>query len=343
MGNDLNLDLLEHARKRCEAKRRGDRYVKGIFFFISFLCVLVVLATLVYLVYAGVKPFFASYPDPDDPSRSGSLDPLFFLTGNTWSNGPFSYGVGWLIVNTMYLTLFAVLIASPIGVLTALFITRTAPKGIGGVLNSIVTVLAGIPSVIIGMFGMGFLLPIIHGLAQSFGIQDGIGGRSTLAGILVLALMALPTITSMSATAIRAVDKRLTLASLALGASKTQTNFKIVLSAAQSGIFASIILGMGRALGEATAIQMVVGASSGPTFDFFANTASLTTVMMTGLGEAQVGSLNYEARFSAALILMIILIAMNAALNAIRNAIYNRANGVVSKRKKKAQAAASRG
>lgn len=196
-----------------------------------------------------------------------------------------------------------------------------------------VTVLAGIPSVIIGVFGVGFICPMVRDFGNFFGIQTA-GGKSGLSAIIVLALMSLPTITSMSVTALKAVDKKMILASLALGASPTQTNFKIVLTDAQSGIFAGIILGIGRSLGEATAIQMVTGAISGPEFNIFENTATITTVMLKGIGEATIGSLNYEARFSAGLILMLIIITTNVGLNAIRDAIYRKRNGIVKPSRK---------
>lgn len=335
MGNErIHLNNYDAAiAKKCEVKTTIDKIVKYFFLLLATLSIVIVLITVIYLIYSGIRPFFATY------ENGTKLDIGYFFTGTKWENG--NYGVFWIFVNTVYLTLLSLIISAPLGILTGIFITRIAPKTIGNLMNSVINVLAGIPSVIIGVFGVGFICPMVYEWGKAWGIQTA-GGKSGISAILVLALMSLPTIVSMSVTAIKAVDKRLILSSLALGASPAQTNFKIVLIDAQSGIFAGVILGMGRAIGEATAIQMVTGATSGPNFNIFSNTATLTTVMLKGIGEARPGSLNYEARFSAGLILILVIISTNVILNAIRDAIYRKRNGIVRKPKKSHAIAAGR-
>lgn len=334
MKQDLsNIDYSQYIEKKAqenaERRKRTDKVVKVSFALVAFLCVGIVLTTLIFLLYSGITPFFREYQSPSGDA-TGRMDLWRFLTGTSWSINDFQYGIGWVIVNTIYLTLISVLISAPIGVLTALFIVRIAPPWLGNILNVFVTILAGIPSVIVGLFGVGVIMGMIRWMTNG----GANGGSTVFAAVLVLALMALPTICTMSITAFKALDKRLAMASLALGATPTQTNFKLLLSAAQSGIFASIILGTGRAIGEATAVQMVTGAISGPTFGLFDNTATLTSVMLTGLGEARPGSLNYDARFSAGLVLMAIILITNLSLNALRQHIYNKANGVVKPKRK---------
>lgn len=322
-------------KRNSDKKRNKDKIVKAIFMLIALFCIAIVLITVIYLIYSGILPFFKKYQVVDEYGivKEGSLDPLYFFFGNMWSKGDFQYGLGWALVNTIYLTLLQILISAPLGILTALFITRIAPKRIAKLLNMAITVLAGIPSVIIGVFGMGVICPGVRDFGELFNISSA-GGKTIISAVIILVLMSLPTITTMSITAIEAVDERLVMSSLALGASKTQTNFKIVLKSAESGIFAGIILGVGRSIGEATAIQMVTGASSGPTFLPFDNTSTITTTMLSGLGEANVESLSYAARFSAGLVLIVLIILTNLGLNAIKTRIYNKQNGIVSMKKR---------
>lgn len=325
---DIALFIQQKAISHTNRKSNVDKLVKAIFFGLAFLSVLIVLATLVYLLYSGLLPFFKSFP-LRETGEQAKLHFWKFISGTSFAS-PY-FGIGWLIVNTIYMTLLSLVITIPTGILTALFITRVASKFLGSIINTIITVLSGIPSVIIGVFAMGVLKPLVRDFASSIGYQTA-GGKATLTAVLVLAIMSLPTIISMTVTAIKAVDNKLIMASLALGASKTQTNFKIVLTAAQSGIFASIILGMGRAIGEATAVQMVIGASSGPSFSLFRDTASLTTKMLEGINELSRTSLDYNARFTVGLILMVVILFSNLCLNACRNYIYRKNNGIVKKK-----------
>ena len=162
-----------------------------------------------------------------------------------------------LLLTTLYTTILSLLISVPTSIFTALFLVRILPKKLKMFFKTGVELLASIPSVIFGLFGMGVICPIIANLGV-----DTFGGKTIFSAVIILALMSIPTITMVSITSIEAVDKKLIDASIALGASKAQTNIKVVLKCAQSGIFAGIILGVGRALGEATAVQMVIGNNS---------------------------------------------------------------------------------
>ncbi len=187
-----------------------------------------------------------------------------FLIGGEWEGGTAVYGAGYIILNTIYITLLSLLLIAPISIMTALVIVKMTPKWIGGTLNAIIEILASVPSVIFGMFGQNMITTLVKNLADVFGVQSA-GGLSTLAVVLVLTMMSVPTVTMLSITAIKSVNHNLELGSLALGASKSETNFKVVLGGAKSGIFAGLILGTSRALGEATAVTMVCGnAGSGP-------------------------------------------------------------------------------
>jgi len=209
----------------------------------------------------------------------------------------------------------------PIGVLTALFIAKIAPKKLAGLLRTVIELLAAIPSIIYGLVGFAVILPFIYNLAKGFGVQTA-GGTTVLATVLVLSIMILPTVTALSEVAIRSVSKEIELGSLALGATQTQTNFKVVLSSAKSGIFTSAILGVGRALGEATAVSLVAGnARSGPSFGFFDTTATLTSTMLQGLKET-IG-LDYDIRFSVGIVLMVVILITNGTLNFMKRKVGN--------------------
>jgi len=320
---------MNNLEKKCENKQKIDKVIKYIFLCIAFLCVGIVIVTIFYLIYSGIQPFFKTYIVTDENGNqvTGHLDLYYFFFGNMWAKSEFQYGIGWVIVNTIYLTLISMIFAIPLSVLTGLFIVKIAPKWLGNILNTTVNILSGIPSVIIGVFGMGFICPNVRDFFNLINISTA-GGKSILSACLVLTLMSFPTICSMTITSIKAVDNKLVLASYALGASNIQTNFKIVLTSSISGIFAGIVLGVGRVIGEATAIQMVTGASSGPSFLLYDNTATLTTVMITGLADANVESLAYSARFSVGLVLMIIIIGTNLLLNFVKNKIYQKQNGI---------------
>ena len=246
---------------------------------------------------------------------------LAFLTGTVYRQDQGIYGVGFIVINTILSAFLALLIAFPISVLTALFIAKIAPKKLGAIMQNVVELLASVPSIVYGVFAAGVITEIVKYLASLFGYST-FGGSSLLAVIMLLAIMIFPTLTSLSITAIRSVDPSLEHASLALGATETQTNFKVVLTTAKSGIFAGAILGLGRAYGEATAVAMVAGNKLfGPTFNPFDITRTLTSTMLAGLKETT--GLDYDIRFSVGLVLIVIIFVSNFILNFVKKRIGN--------------------
>ncbi len=266
-----------------------------------------VILIIFFITKRGVSPFLTSqYGDL-------TVDFMRFMSGTTWFISPNIYGIFFIVVDTLYVVFLAALIAVPISIFTALFIAKMTHKYVSGFFQTVVELLAAIPSIVFGVFGLGVITKGVKGIASIFGMQTA-GGISTLSTILVLAIMIMPTITLLSITAIKAVNKDMENNSLALGATKMQTLFKVTLVSAKSGIFAGIILGIGRALGEATAVSMVAGnAGTGPTFNIFGTTRTLTSTMLLGLKETT--GLDYDIRFSVGVVLIILIILTNLGLN----------------------------
>lgn len=316
-----------NAQKHSEGKKRTDKIVRLVFLVITVLCASIIVIVLGFILIRGLKPFLIRYTEhfADGEVGTGSASLGYFFSGTLYNGGfdfttdQFLYGIGHLIVNTLILDFTTFLLAIPTSVLTALFISKIAPKPLAAFIKSGVDLLAAIPSVIFGVFGMGVIVPIIKSWARVWGMKSA-SGVSLLAGAILLTLMIMPTIISVSVTALDSVSKELINGSLALGASKTQTNFKICLRAAKSGIFAGIILGVGRALGEATAISMVCGSPiQGITWNPFDSTVTLTSEMLLSIGEAIPDSMNYDIRFSVGLILMSIILVTNVTLNDVKD------------------------
>jgi len=300
-------------------RRFFDNLMRGVF-----LSAAVVSASFIFVI-AGIILVEGIIPFVTDNQGVGSVDLWKFITGATWLEGVTFYsnlyGVGFIIVSTLYIALLSLLVSFPIGVLTALFIAKVAPKKLAESLRTVVEILASVPSIVFGLFGSGIILKLVYDFSNLFGYQSK-GGNSILSVVLVLAIMTIPTITAISEVAIRSVDKAIEHGSLALGASVTQTNFKVVLASAKSGIFASAILGIGRALGEATAVSLVAGGRrSGFSFDILDTTSTLTSIMLEGMKET-VG-IDYNIRFSVGLVLMVVILLTNLVLNAIKRKVGN--------------------
>ncbi|HBS10263.1 MAG TPA: phosphate ABC transporter permease subunit PstC [Firmicutes bacterium] len=300
--------------KNSNRKKIIDKIMFFLFLFIAVICASVILVTIGVVLIKGLTPFFKSYE-----TNNGLVKPSFvnFLFGFTWT----SHGAFYLLINTIYAVILSLVISIPVSILTALFITRIAPKTIGEIFKSGIEVLSSIPSIIFGLFGQMVICPMVNNFANLFNYQTA-GGASLLSGIIVLALMSIPTITVVSITSIQAVDKKYIEGSVAMGATNSETNFKVVLTGASSGIISGIILGVGRALGEATAISLVIGNSLyGPTFSLFNTSSTLTTIMMLGLTEAS--GLEYDIKFSLGIYLMLVIVITNFTLNYVKNRIAN--------------------
>lgn len=299
---------------RNNKKTRNDQIAKRCFMIAALISSSAILVILLFVGIKGIAPFLPNY-------EYGQVDVVEFILGTTWRQDQGIYGVGYIIINTLTASFGALLLAFPVSVLTALFVAKIAPKSISQIMSTVVELLASIPSVVYGVFAAGSITSLVKLMAEQVGVITA-GGSSLLAVILLLAIMIFPTITSMSVTAIRSVDREIELGSLALGATQTQTNFKVILTSAKSGIFAGAILGIGRAFGEATAVAMVAGNKlTGPTFDLFDITRTLTSTMLAGLKETT--GLDYDIRFSVGIVLMVVILVSNYLLNYMKKKVGN--------------------
>ena len=269
--------------------------VHGVFLFLGLITVGCVLLITVYLVLSGLPAI----------SKIGLGK---FLFGSEWAStaAEAKFGILPFILTSVYGTCGAILLGVPVGFLTAVFLSKMAPKKLRTVMESAVSLLAGIPSVVYGLVGMLVLVP---GIRKLFHVPDG---ASLLAAIIVLAIMILPSIIKVSVNALDAVPKEYEDASLALGATPVETWFRVSAPAAKSGIAAAVVLGVGRAIGEAMAVMMVSGnAPNMPSL--FESVRFLTTAVASEMSYAS--GLQRQALFSIALVLYVFIMLINAALN----------------------------
>lgn len=276
-------------------KQLFEGAVHGIFLLLGLITVGCVLLITVYLVISGIPAI-----------RKIGLVP--FLFGKTWKStgADPSYGILPFILTSVYGTAGAIVLGVPVGFLTAVYLAKAAPPRIKAVLSAAVSLLAGIPSVVYGLVGMLILVP---GIRKIFGVADG---ASLLAAMIVLAIMILPSIIKVSVTALEAVPSEYEDASLALGATAVETWFRVSVPAARSGIAAAVVLGVGRAIGEAMAVMMVSGnAPNMP--KLFESVRFLTTAVASEMSYA--GGLQQQALFSIALVLYLFIMLINATLN----------------------------
>ena len=281
-----------------QKKKWFEAAVHGIFLMFGLITVGCVLLITVYLIVSGIPAI-----------REIGL--WKFLFGRTWASTASQpqYGILPFILTSVYGTAGAIALGVPVGFLTAVYLSKVAPKRVRTVLQSAVSLLAGIPSVVYGLVGMLVLVPAIR---KAFHLPDG---ASLLAAILVLAVMILPSIIKVSVTALEAVPKEYEDASLALGATEIETYFRVSVPAAKSGIAAAVVLGVGRAIGEAMAVMMVSGNVSNMPTSIFESVRFLTTAVASEMAYSGPGSLQRQALFSIALVLYLFILLINAALN----------------------------
>ena len=279
-----------------QKKKWFEAAVHGIFLMFGLITVGCVLLITVYLIFSGIPAI-----------REIGL--LKFLFGRTWASTASQpqYGILPFILTSVYGTAGAIALGVPVGFLTAVYLSKVAPKRVRTVLQSAVSLLAGIPSVVYGLVGMLVLVPAIR---KAFHLPDG---ASLLAAILVLAVMILPSIIKVSVTALEAVPKEYEDASLALGATPVETYFRVSVPAAKSGIAASVVLGVGRAIGEAMAVMMVSGNVPNMPSSIFESVRFLTTAVASEMSYSS--GLQQQALFSIALVLYLFILLINAALN----------------------------
>jgi phosphate transport system permease protein len=309
-------------------KNRTDRVIKSIFMGAGMLSASFIILIIIIVAIKGLSPFLSVYEGYNSNTGIITLprvNPISFLTSNQWLNGPLGgssdYGVGFAIINTIIAVILSISITLPVAIMTALLIAKIAPKRLAEVLRTVVELLASIPSIVYGVIGLGVIAPLVSQIGNLFGYQTA-AGLSLLSTVFVLFMMTLPTVTAVAETSIRSVKNDIIEGSLALAASPMQTYFKVVLTSAKSGIFAGVILGVGRALGEATAVSMVSGnAFSGITFNVLDTTSTLTSRMLMGLKETT--GIDYDVRFSVALVLMLVIIVTNTLLKYVMKKVGN--------------------
>ncbi len=274
-----------------------ENVVHGIFLLLGLITVGCVLLITVYLIISGIPAI-------------KEIGLVKFLFGKEWASTAAEpkFGILPFILTSVYGTAGAILIGVPVGFFTAVFLSKVSGKKVRSAMETAVSLLAGIPSVVYGLVGMLVLVPAVRSI---FHVPDG---ASLLAAIIVLAIMILPSIIKVSVTALDAVPKEYEDASLALGASPVETFFKVSVPAAKSGIAAAVVLGVGRAIGEAMAVMMVAGnVANMPSL--FQSVRFLTTAVASEMSYSSPGSLQRNALFSIALVLFLFIMLLNAALN----------------------------
>lgn len=276
-------------------RKAVETAIHGVFLILGLVTVAAVLVITVYLVISGIPAI----------SKIGIVDFLFNPEWKSTAAEP-SYGILGFLLTSVYGTAGAIVIGTPIGFFTAVFLSKLAPKKLRTVAEGAVSLLAGIPSVVYGLVGMLVLVPAIR---KIFGVPDG---ASLLAAIIVLSVMVLPSIIKVSLNALDAVPREYEEASLALGATPVETYFRVSVKAARDGIAAAVVLGTGRAIGEAMAVMMVSGnAPNMPSL--FESVCFLTTAVASEMSYSS--GLQRQALFSIALVLFLFIMLINAVLN----------------------------
>ena len=274
-----------------------EKSMNIIFTFCGFLAVAFVILITGFLLTSGMPAI-------------GKIGITDFLFGRSWASTatPPSYGILPFILTSVYGTIGAIIIGVPLGLMCAIFVAKMANDKIGKLVRSSVDLLSGIPSVVYGLVGMIIIVPLVR---ETFNLPDG---ANLFSAIIVLTVMILPSVISVSETAIRAVPKEYEEASLALGATKTETVFKVIVPAAKSGILTSVVLGIGRSIGEAMAVMMVSGNVANMP-GLFKSVRFLTTAVASEMSYSS--GLQREALFSIALVLFVFILIINLVLNLI--------------------------
>ena len=277
-------------------ERVKEKIIHGIFLLLGLVTVGCVLLITIYLILSGIPAI-------------QEIGLIKFLFGKEWTStaAEAKFGILPFILTSIYGTAGAIILGVPVGFMTAVYLSKMASPKIKEIMQAAVSLLAGIPSVVYGLVGMLVLVP---GIRKMFHVPDG---ASLLAAIVVLAIMILPSIIKMSVTALDSLPKEYEDASLALGATPVETYFKVSVPAAKSGIAASVVLGVGRAIGEAMAVMMVAGNVPNMPDSLFQSVRFLTTAVSSEM--AYSSGLQRQALFSIALVLFLFIMLINATLN----------------------------
>ncbi len=291
-----------------KAKHPVESLAKVIFIICGAVSIFAVCSITIYMIAKGAPAF----------SKVGVSELLFGTVWKPTADDP-KYGILYIILSSLVGTGVSILIGVPIGLLTAVFLTEISNKKLAAVVQPAVELLAAIPSVIYGLLGLMLLNPLMYKLEKIIfagsTTHQFTGGSNMLSAIIVLAIMILPTVVNVSASSIRSVSKDLRAASLALGASKIQTIFKVTIPAAKSGIMTGVVLGIGRALGEAMAINMVAGGSVNIPLPFN-SVRFLTTQLVSEMGYAE--GTHRQVLFTVGLVLYVFIMIINLVLQKLR-------------------------
>lgn len=277
-----------------------ESLTEKIFLISASVAVISLLLIIGFVFYKGLRPFIVEGYSFWD-----------FIFGTQWIPSANKYGILPMIVASLGATIGALLIGVPVGILTSIFIAEIAPKKIAKIMSGAVELLAGIPSVLYGVFGLAIIVPTIQDV---FNLPKG---QSLLAVIIVLAIMMLPTVITVSETAIRAVPNAYKEGSLALGASKTETIFKVIVPAAKSGIMTGVVLGIGRAIGETMAVILVAGNTPVIPSSIMDSVRPLTTNIALEMGYAF--GTHQEMLFETGVVLFTFILILNLVLSKLSN------------------------
>lgn len=284
---------------------RLEKFGKAITFFCLALIVFIVAMILIFVAQKGLSTFFVD-----------KINPFDFLFGKEWqpsvkdASGKPYLGALPMIIGSFIVTILSALIATPFAIGAAVFMTEISPKYGAKILQPAVELLVGIPSVVYGFIGLQVVVPFVRSIfgGTGFGI---------LSGVFVLFVMILPTVTFMTVDSLKAVPRHYKEASLAMGATRWQTIWRVILNAARPGIFTAVIFGMARAFGEALAIQMVVGNSAVIPTSLTTPAATLTSVLTMGIGNTVMGTVQNNVLWSLALVLLVMSLAFNMLVKMI--------------------------
>jgi phosphate transport system permease protein len=301
--------------------------MRGVFMIAALVSILAVILICVFLFAQGLPPM----------GRIGFIE---FITGQRWrpTAAEPAFGILPMILGSIYITGGAVVIGVPIGILTAIYMARMCPKPIYRFLKPAISLMAGVPSVIYGFFGMMVLVPMIFDLfGKRFNMMSG---NSMLAASILLGIMILPTVISIAETNLRAVPQELYEGAVALGASHERAVFKIILPAARSGVMAAIVLGVGRAIGETMAVRMVAGnqAVLRMPYEFFSGVRTLTSNIIIEMGYIERNSLHFGALVATGVVLFVFILIINLLFS-----ILNQDKGMKHTKKKAIETAEGAG
>ncbi|HEP1826876.1 TPA: phosphate ABC transporter permease subunit PstC [Streptococcus suis] len=278
---------------------RLEKFGKVITFFCLSLIVFIVAMILIFVAQRGLSTFFVDGVSITD-----------FLFGSKWEPGSKIFGALPMISGSFIVTILSAVVATPIAIGAAVFMTEISPKRGAKILQPVIELLVGIPSVVYGFIGLQVVVPFVRSIfgGTGFGI---------LSGVFVLFVMILPTVTFMTVDSLRAVPRHYREASLAMGATRWQTIWRVILNAAKPGIFTAVIFGMARAFGEALAIQMVVGNSAVIPTSLTTPAATLTSVLTMGIGNTVMGTVQNNVLWSLALVLLLMSLIFNMIMKFI--------------------------